>query len=349
MRLSPFLLICLVLIAAAIAFPLLTSNPYYLSVVSLAYIYALAAIGLNLIAGYAGQLNLAHAGFMAIGAYTVGILTVDYNVGFWLAFVAAGVITAVLGGIIGVISLRLRGQYFAIFTLCVGVIIALVIEKWDSLTHGVNGIMDIPQPALIGPLAATGSIGQYYIVLAFLVVGLFVMQRIVTSLLGRGFVAIRNSEGLAQALGIAPMRTKVTAFMLSTFYAGIAGALYAGYVRFLGPDLAGVEHTFDMITFAIVGGLGTLLGPIVGSLAISGLSQYLQALQGYRMVVFGPLLIVLIMFFPQGIVGSIAKAAGRRRAKAIDARLAAQRQASDVPLRAVASRDEAAMPAHPHA
>ena len=313
------------LLALAVAFPVLTPNPYYLSVMSLALINALAAAGLNLIAGYTGQLNLAHAGFMAIGAYTVGILTVDYDVSFWVAFALAGIVAAALGGIIGLVSLRLRGQYFAIFTLCVGVIIDLVIEKWDSLTHGVNGIMDVPQPSAIGPVSITSNAGQYYLVLAILVIGLVLMHRIVGSLVGRGFVAIRNSESLAEALGINPMRTKVTAFMLSTFYAGIAGALYAGYVRFLGPDMASETHTFDMITFTVVGGLGTLLGPVVGSVSVAWLSQYLQALQDYRMVVFGPLLILLIMFFPEGIVGFFEARAGRRRAALADAKMAAGR------------------------
>ncbi len=320
-------LIRLTLLALAIAFPVLTPNPYYLSVMSIALINALAAAGLNLIAGYTGQLNLAHAGFMAIGAYTVGILTVDYNVPFWVAFALAGLVTAALGGIIGLISLRLRGQYFAIFTLCVGVIIYLVIEKWDSLTHGVNGIMDVPQPVAIGPLSIASDRGQYYLVLAILVIGLVLMERIVGSLVGRGFVAIRNSENLAEALGINPMRTKVTAFMLSTFYAGIAGALYAGYVRFLGPDMASETHTFDMITFTVVGGLGTLIGPVVGSISVAWLSQYLQALQDYRMVVFGPLLILLIMFFPQGIVGFFEARARRRQAAKADAEVAARKSA----------------------
>ena len=343
-RCTPSRLIYTALLALAIAFPALTPNPYYLSVMSLAFINALAAAGLNLIAGYTGQLNLAHAGFMAIGAYTVGILTVDYAAPFWVAFVLAGILAAALGGVIGIVSLRLRGQYFAIFTLCVGVIIYLVVEKWDGLTHGVDGIMDVPRPTAIGPVSITSNTGQYYLVLAILVLGLVVMRRIVGSLVGRGFVAIRNGEGLAEALGINPMRTKVTAFMLSTFYAGIAGALYAGYVRFLGPEMANETHTFDMITFIVVGGLGTLLGPVVGSVSVAWLSQYLQALQDYRMVVFGPLLILLIMFFPQGIVGFFEARVSRRRAALADARLAADAskgQADDKARGAISVRPHA--------
>ncbi len=333
MRITPFGAVCLALVAVGVAFPLVAPNPYYLSVMSLALINALAAAGLNLIAGYTGQLNLAHAGFMAIGAYTVGILTVTYGMPFWPAFVLGGVVAAAIGALVGVISLRLRGQVFAIFTLCVGVIIALVIEKAEGLTNGVNGIMDIPQATRLGPFSIASDAGQYYLVLAVLVCGLFLMQRIVTSLVGRGFVAIRNSEALAEALGINPMRTKLLAFVLSTFYAGIAGALYAGNLRFLGPGMASETITFDMITFTIVGGLGTLLGPVVGALLIAWLSQYLQALQDYRMVVFGPLLILLIMFFPQGLVGWVETRLGRRRAAQIDAALATQEAPRGIPVR----------------
>ena len=330
MRAAPFGLVCLGLTAAAALFPLVAPNPYLLSVASLAFINALAAAGLNLIAGYTGQLNLAHAGFMAIGAYTVGILTVTYGVPYWPAFLAGGLVAAALGAVVGVISLRLRGQVFAIFTLCVGIIIALLIEKAEWLTNGVNGIMDIPRATQIGPMSIDSDTGQYYLALAVLVAGLVVMHRIVTSLVGRGFVAIRNGEALAEALGINPMRTKLLAFVLSTFYAGIAGALYAGNLRFLGPGMASETVTFDLITFTIVGGLGTLLGPVVGALVIAWLGQYLQALQDYRMVVLGPVLILLIMFFPQGIVGWIETRLGRRRAARIDATLARDAQ---IPVR----------------
>jgi branched-chain amino acid transport system permease protein len=314
LKLSSTALLSGILLLAAIAFPAFAPNSYYLSVMSLAYIFAIAAVGLNLIVGYTGQLNLAHAGFMAIGAYTVGILTVDYGVPFWVTFILAGLLAALVGFLVGIVSLRLKGHYFAIFTLCVGLIMFLVIEKWESLTHGVVGVMDIPAATSIGPISFASNIGQYYLVLFFLVLGVWLMHRIVSSLLGRTFIAIRNSEDLAEALGINLMRNKILAFMISTFYAGIAGALYAGYVRFLGPDLARETNTFDMIAFTLVGGIGTLLGPVVGAVVVSWVTQSLQALQDYRMVVFGPLLILLIMFVPNGIIGSMEAWSVRRRA-----------------------------------
>ena len=240
---------------------------------------------------------------MAVGAYTVGILTVDHQVPFWLAFIASGVVVAVLGALVGLVSLRLRGHYFSIFTLCVGYIMFLVIEKWDGLTHGVADIIGIPAPSGFGLVSFENPRALYYLVFAFLVLGVWLMQRIVDSLLGRTFMAIRNSDGLAQSLGINLMRNKVLAFVLSVVYAGLAGGLYAGAVRFLGPDLAGVEHTFDMTMYMLVGGIGTLAGPLLGALIIPWLTQYLQFLQEYRFVVFGPILILLVIFLPNGIVG----------------------------------------------
>ena len=306
------------LFLVGLAFPWISGNDYHLTVMSTAYIFAIATLGLNLITGYTGQFNLAHAGFMAVGAYTLGILTVDYGVPFWLAFVLAGVVTVVVGLPLGWVSLRLRGHYFSIFTLCVGTIMFLVIEKWESLTHGTVGIMGIPAPTAIGPLVFDTPRAIYYLVFFFLVVGVWVMRRIVDSLMGRTFMAIRNGDELAEALGVNLMRNKLIAFLLSVLYAGLAGALYAGFVRFLGPDLAGVEHTFDMTMYMVIGGLGTVLGPLLGAIMVPWVTQYLQFLQEYRFLIFGPVLVLLVIFLPNGIVGTwVARRA--RKASARDA------------------------------
>lgn len=306
----------LLLLALGLAFPFFAKNDYHLTVMSTAYIFAIATLGLNLITGYTGQFNLAHSGFMAVGAYTVGILTVDHQVPFWIAFALSGVTATVLGFFVGLVSLRLKGHYFSIFTLCVGYIMFLVIEKWESLTHGTVGIIGIPAPSAIGPITFDTPRSLYYLVFFFLVLGVFVMARITNSLLGRTFVAIRNGDALAEALGIDLMRNKLLAFMLSVFYAGLAGGLYAGFVRFLGPGLAGVEHSFDMTMYMLVGGLGTLLGPLLGALAVPWLTQYLQFLQEYRFLVFGPILVALVIFLPHGIVGTWLGWRARRAAAA---------------------------------
>ena len=309
----------LLLLALAIAFPFLADNDYHLTVMSTAFIYAIATIGLNLITGYTGQYNLAHSGFMAVGAYTVGILTVDYGMSFWLSFALSGFVAAFLGFFVGIVSLRLKTHFFSIFTLCVGYIMFLVIEKWESLTHGTVGIMGIPAPENIGPLDFSEPRTQYYMVLFFLAASVWVMHRIVHSLLGRTFMAIRNGDDLAQALGINLMRNKLLAFMLSVFFSGLAGGLYAGYVRFLGPAVASVEHTFDMTMYMLIGGIGTLLGPLLGAISMPWLTQYLQVLQEYRFVVFGPVLVLLVIFLPYGIVGTYLNRQRRKAAMRVPA------------------------------
>lgn len=324
----------------ALVFPLLAQNNYLISVATQAFIMAIAALGLNLITGYTGQFNLAHGAFMAVGAYTVGILTVDHQVSFWIAFALAGVVTAVLGFFVGILSLRLKGHYFSIFTLCVSYIMFLLIEKWESLTHGTVGIMGIPSPMGIGPLQFGTPLSQYYLVLVFLVLGILIMARIVRSLLGRSFMAVRNSDELAEALGTDLMRTKTLSFVLSVVYAGFAGGLYAGQVRFLGPDLASEAVTFELVMFILVGGIGTLLGPLVGTFLVTWLTQSLQFLQDYRMVAFGPVLVALIIFLPDGIVGTWLK----RRARRTDAKCAAQQV-----MELSGGRAAATVQAQPHA
>jgi len=304
------------LFIAGLAFPFLAGNDYHLTVMSTAYIFAIATVGLNLITGYTGQFNLAHSGFMAVGAYTVGILTVDHQVPFWVAFALSGVVAAAIGFFVGLVSLRLKGHFFSIFTMCVGYIMFLLIEKWESLTHGTVGIMGIPVPSAIGPVSFESPRALYYLVFFFLVVGMWVMHRIVNSLLGRTFMAIRNGDELAESLGINLMRNKVLAFMLSVAYAGFAGGLYAGFVRFLGPDLASVEQTFNMTVYMLIGGLGTLVGPLLGAIAMPWLTQYLQFLQELRYLVFGPILVLLVIFMPHGIVGTYLGWRARRAALA---------------------------------
>ena len=311
------------LFIAGLAFPFLAGNDYHLTVMSTAYIFAIATVGLNLITGYTGQFNLAHSGFMAVGAYTVGILTVDHQVPFWAAFALSGVVAAAIGFFVGLVSLRLKGHFFSIFTMCVGYIMFLLIEKWESLTHGTVGIMGIPVPSAIGPVSFESPRALYYLVFFFLVVGMWVMHRIVNSLLGRTFMAIRNGDELAESLGINPMRNKVLAFMLSVAYAGFAGGLYAGFVRFLGPDLASVEQTFNMTVYMLIGGLGTLVGPLLGAIAMPWLTQYLQFLQELRYLVFGPILVLLVIFMPHGIVGTYLGWRARRAALEPAAPLAA--------------------------
>lgn len=307
-------IIILVLILLAIVFPLISNNDYFIHVMTLSFIWMIGVYGLNLLAGYTGYLSLAHAGFFAIGAYSLGLLTVKAEMNFWPALFLSLVITGVIGFFAGLISLRTKEHFFAIYTLCVGYIIYLIIDKWDSLTEGVRGLIGIPAPANFGPLSFETLQSHYYLVLFFLLLVVLIMYRIVHSLSGRTYIAIRNSENLAQTIGISTMKNKLTVFVISTVIAGLSGALYASFVRFIGPDIGSIAIVFDFLTYLLVGGIGTLSGPIVGTLLIVVLSQRLQFLQDYRMLVFGPVLTLLIIFYPRGIVGAVAAWGQKRKA-----------------------------------
>ncbi|MDQ1003164.1 branched-chain amino acid transport system permease protein [Neobacillus niacini] len=306
-------IVILLLILLAIVFPLISQNDYFIHVMTLSFIWMIGVYGLNLLAGYTGYLSLAHAGFFAIGAYSLGLLTTKAEMNFWPALLLSLVITGVIGFFVGLISLRTKEHFFAIYTLCVGYIIYLVIDKWDSLTEGVRGLIGIPAPANIGPLSFETLQSHYYLVLFFLLLVVLIMYRIVHSLSGRTYIAIRNSEDLAQTIGISTMKNKLTVFVISAVIAGLSGALYAAFVRFIGPDIGSIMIVFDFLTYLLVGGIGTLSGPIVGTILIVVLSQRLQFLQDYRMLVFGPVLTLLIIFYPRGIVGAVASWTQKRK------------------------------------
>ena len=314
-NLKKFLLPALLLLS--LLFPLAIQNEYYLHVMTLAFIWIIAVYGLNLIAGYTGYLSLAHAGFFAIGAYAISLLTVKAEMNFWLAFILSVLITSIIGFFVGLIALRTKEHYFAIYTLCVGYIIYLVIYKWEDLTGGVRGFIGIPAPPPIGPIYFEEAVPMYYLVLVFLILGIIAMYRIVHSLSGRTYKAIRNSEELAASIGISTMKNKLAAFVLSTVYAGVAGALYASLIRFIGPDIGYTNIIFDMLIYLLVGGIGTLSGPVIGTILVVWVSQNLQFLQDYRMLIFGPLLTFLIIFYPKGIAGSFIQWRQKRKEKAL--------------------------------
>ncbi|KKM10071.1 ABC transporter permease [Clostridiales bacterium PH28_bin88] len=297
-----------ILMLLAVTFPFVVTSSYYLHLVIMSYLWAIAVYGLNLILGYTGQTSLGHAGFMGIGAYTTGLLSLKIGMSFWPALLLACLFTSFIGWLAGLVSLRTRGHYFSIFTLCLGVIIYVLINRWDELTGGMNGLIGIRPPDPI-PFPVVGQIqfnslpAMYYLILIFLMLTIFAVGRVVNSLIGRSFLAIKNSEGLAEVTGINVMQTKILSFVLSTFFAGLAGGLYAGYIRFIGPQLADVGTTFEMLLYMFVGGQASIAGPMIGSLIVPVLTETLQALQTYRMTIFGVTLILLIMFFPKGLVG----------------------------------------------
>jgi len=234
-----------------------------------------------------------------------------------LALPLAAGIAAAFGFLIGLPALRTRGSYFAIGTLCFNIIVTQIVDRWEGLTEGARGLMGIPGPA---PLPLPGGYeiafktlaAHYYLVLAFLLLTLLAIRQIMKSLVGRSFRAIRGNEELAEALGIHPMREKLLSFTVSCFLAGVGGVLYATYIGFLSPELTDYHVSFDALIYIMIGGVGTLAGPIIGTLLIVTLPEALQIAAEYRLLFYGLILIVMIIYLPRGIVGWVRERGSRR-------------------------------------
>jgi branched-chain amino acid transport system permease protein len=306
------------LLLLALALPWLVPNRYYFQVIIMGCLFSIATLSMNLILGYTGQASLAHAGFFGIGAYGVALLTKE-GLSFWLALPLSALLAAGIGFLIGLPTLRSRGSYFAISTMCFGVIISIVAGNWVELTGGYNGIVGIPLPnplaiPLLGDFGFQTQAAQYYLVLAFLLLTLWIMHRLVYSLLGLSFMAIRNNEVLAGSVGINTFAGKILSFVVANFFAGMAGGIYASLIGTISPTTASLEQTFNWLIFLLLGGVATLAGPIIGAFVIPVLMEYLQFLAEYRLIIFGALLIVVIIYFPRGLMGGISTLQQRVRA-----------------------------------
>lgn len=319
----------LVAIALVIAPFALAGQDYVLRLLTMAATYAIAVYGFNIILGLTGQLSLAHGGFFGIGIYVVGLLTTDHGWSFWSAFLAAIIVTAVTGFACGVVALRTRQEYFAIFTMAVGFIIFLILSRWESVTHGMSGISGIPFPEGFGIIDFSEPIAMYFLVLLFLVGAAYITYAIRRSGVGRTLIAIRTSEDLANSIGVNVGLNKQLAFAASTTFAGVAGGLFAAVQGFVGPSSASVNLTFELLMFILVGGLGTVMGPIVGSFVVTFLFEAFQDFQSYRFIVLGPVIIALVIFAPRGIVGYLNAYVARRRAKRARRQMAPQAAASE--------------------
>ncbi len=306
----------LVVLVFALVIPLVITNRYYSQVITMSCLFAIGALSLNLIMGFTGQPSLAHGAFFAIGAYGVAILTYTLGWNFWLALPVAALLAAFIGFLVGMPALRTRGAYFAITTMCLGEIIYLIAGNWMEMTGGHNGIVGIPVPS---PITIPGlyqikfdsQITQYYLVLFFLLLTLFVMYRLTKSLRGFTFLATAINEDLAEAIGISTFRTKLLSFVVSNFFAGLAGGIYASLIGSISPSVASIAMTFNFLMYVLLGGITTLAGPIVGAFLIPILLEYMQFLQDYQMILFGFLLIVVIIYFPKGFMGLYTKVRDR--------------------------------------
>jgi branched-chain amino acid transport system permease protein len=306
MQLRTALPLALQVAVLAVAFVLpafVGANSYALFVATQLGIYVIAAIGLNLLAGYAGQVSLGHAAFFAIGAYSVALLTVDHHWSFWAAAAVGMGLAAGLGVLAALPAFRLNTWYFAFITLAFALVFEKMIVEWRWLTKGFAGVVGVPPPAAFG--FEFGPRPLYYTVVMVTVIVFILVRNIVHSRFGRAFVAVRDVEPAALAVGASPQRTKLVAFVISAALAGIAGAFFAVQKTVVTPDDFTADFSIFFLLTVVLGGLGTLWGPIIGALVFFLIPELLAGMQSWRMLIYGCMLLGLMLFAPHGLYGAL--------------------------------------------
>src|SRR5215212_367868 len=311
--------------------PMWLKDPYLLNAFVTTGIFIIAAMSLNLLLGYTGQLSLGHVAFFGIGAYTSALVALGFDVELvggirvvhepwpvWLGFVIAILVSGLCGYIVGKLSFRVRGAYFVIVTISFAEVTRLVALNWVELTQGPLALNNIPPFSFsfsgIGEYTLWGKVPNYYVVLAIGALAYLVIRRLVLSRIGRAMIALRENEALATSVGIDVTRFLVLAAVVSAAIAGAAGALYAHFVRIIDPDIFLFIYTVTMVIMVITGGKGTLAGPLVGGLIFGMLPVLLRAYASpvAQWIIYGVLMILVVFFLPRGIVPAVRERWGTR-------------------------------------
>jgi branched-chain amino acid transport system permease protein len=304
-------------IIAALAFPHVITSNYFIHLAVLAMVWMIVAQGTNIIQGYTGYVSIAQGGFMGIGAYSSALLSLDVGLSVWLAMLVAPLITAAAAVIAGYPSLRVKGHYFAIVTLAMNMVIFIVLVNWIPVTGGEAGTSGIPAPEAIvlGGLEINFErrINFYYLMLVALLLVMVLVTAVVRSRVGLVLQAIRQNETFAEAAGVACWRYKLFAFVFSASLAGFAGALYAHYLSFISPAPFSVDHSLNAILAVILGGSGTLVGPLVGAALTTALPEMLRIAETFRLIIYGVGLVLVVIFLPRGLVPWIGDMFGKLR------------------------------------
>jgi branched-chain amino acid transport system permease protein len=267
----------------------------------------LLGLGLNIVVGVAGLLDLGYAAFYCVGAYSYALLNYHFGLGFWSVLLIGAGLAAMFGIILGFPVLRLRGDYLAIVTLGFGEIIRLIMENWNAFSFGPSGIANIPRPGFFG---MDMNIEQVTIYIYFLMIVLslftiFVVNRLQNSRIGRAWVALREDEVACQAMGIDKRKTKLMAFALGATWAGFAGVVFAAKTTFINPASFTLWESINILCVVVLGGMGSIVGVIVGAFILILLPEYLRFLAEYRILAFGAILVVMMVFRPGGIVETV--------------------------------------------
>nr|WP_287411329.1 branched-chain amino acid ABC transporter permease [Pseudodesulfovibrio sp.] len=309
---TPRWVLLTIVLALAIIFPLVTGR--YAHDVSISVlIYICLGLGLNIVVGLAGLLDLGYIAFYGVGAYTYALMSLHFGLSFWLCLPISALTAAIAGCIIGYPTLRMRGDYLAIVTLGFGEIVRLILNNWMALTNGPNGILSIPRPELFGfnfkPLWS-----MYYVILAIAVFTILAVYRLNYSRIGRAWEAIREDETAAELMGVNTFLLKLLAYAMGATFAGFAGAFFAARMKFVGPESFSFLESAMVLAMVVLGGMGSIPGVILGVLALVALPEMFRGLELYRMLVFGGVMTLMMLIRPAGIWP--AKRVGRRSEEA---------------------------------
>lgn len=293
-----------------IALPQLVTVKYYIHLSVLALLAVIAAQGQNIIQGYTGYVSIVQAGLMGIGAYSTALMGMHSGLPVAATILLAPFVTGLFALAIGYPSLRVKGHYFAIVTLAFNMVIFIVLMNYSELTQGEAGIAGIPKPGYgkKGLINFGDRTMYYYLVLTVTVLVTALTALIVHSRVGRTLLAIRQNETLVGALGVSAWKYKLFAFVASAMYAGLAGALYAHYQSYINPEVFGVAQSLDAILAVIIGGAGTISGPIIGAFFVVYLPELLRFADSFRLILYGLILVLAIIFLPRGVMGVVGDA-----------------------------------------
>jgi len=290
--------------AILLLLPLVAPSPFYLRIATLVFIFALAVLGLNLLMGFAGQVSLGHAGFFGIGAYAVAVGPAHLGVPAWAALLAGAALAGLLALVVGRPILRLKGHYLAVATLGLGLLISMVFTNEARWTGGPDG-MPVARLVLLG-WTARGTQTWYWISGATLALGALIAINLIDSPTGRAFRAIHDSETAAAVLGVDVARYKLVAFVLSAVYAAVAGAYLALFDGLVTPITAGFLRSIEFVAMAVMGGLGSIFGSVVGAAVLTVLPQLLTVFHDYEQIALGTIMILFMIFLRAGIVPALA-------------------------------------------
>ncbi|WP_457552093.1 ABC transporter permease subunit [Desulfobacula sp.] len=282
---------------------------YHTSIMISALIYVMLGLGLNIVVGLAGLLDLGYVAFYAVGAYSYSLLNLHFGVSFWLALPISALLGTLCGTLLGYPVLRLKGDYLAIVTLGFGEIIRIILENWDDFSNGPRGIGNIPAPSFFGHQfnQLNTVIYIYFIVIGLVLMTIFFVNRLENSRIGRAWIALRDDEIACQAMGIDKVKTKLTAFALGATWASLGGVVFAAKTSFINPMSFTIWESITILCVVVIGGMGSAIGVIAGAFVLILLPEYLRAVSEYRMLVFGALQVIVMVFKPEGLIKGVRK------------------------------------------